>query len=136
MTSPNVQEADESILKYQQFGSQAAHLGVFNYLCTMIRHPMYGDRYSVIGRIVRQTIYNILNELCDLFDDDGSMARHKYIFQLLSELLKTYSIAKDFIGRNGKFVQVLIKPGHRTNFCYRYRRKHLLVQHSLQQFPR
>lgn len=102
ITSPKVQEDDDNITKYQQFGARAAHLGVFNYLCTMIRHPMYSDRYSVIGRIVRKTIYNILNELCDLFDEDGSMSRHKNIFHLLSELLKTYSIAKDFIGRVGE----------------------------------
>lgn len=102
MTSPKVQEDDETIFKYQQFGTRAVHLGVFNYLCVMIRHPMYGDRYSVIGRIIRRTIYNILNELCDLFDGDGSVARHKSIYQLLSELLRTYSIAKDFIGRDGE----------------------------------
>lgn len=102
ITSPKVQEDDDNISKYQQFGARAVHLGVFNYLYTMIRHPMYSDRYSVIGRIVRKTIYNILNELCDLFDDDGSMARHKYVFHLLSELLKTYSIASDFIGRDGE----------------------------------
>lgn len=102
MTSAKVQEDDDNISKYQQFGSRAARLDVFNYLCTMIRHPMYADRYSIIGRIVRKTIYNMLNELCDLFDDDGSMARHKDIFLLLSELLKTYSIAKDFIDRVGK----------------------------------
>lgn len=102
LTSAKVQDDDDNILKYQQFGSRAAHLGVFNYLCVMIRHPLYADRYSVIGRIVRNTVYNILNELCDLFDDDGSMARHKNIFELLSELLKTYSIARDFIGRDGK----------------------------------
>ncbi|KAG4075361.1 hypothetical protein HA402_003152 [Bradysia odoriphaga] len=100
MTSPKVQEDDDNILKYQQFGTRAVHLGVFNYLCVMIRHPMYGDRYSVIGRIVRKTVYNILNELCDLFDGDGSVARHKNIYQLLSELLRTYTIANDFIGRD------------------------------------
>ncbi|KAJ6644260.1 Nucleoporin Nup188 [Pseudolycoriella hygida] len=100
MTSPKIQEDDDNILKYQQFGSRAAHLGVFYYLTVMVRHPMYSERFSVIGRIVRKTIYNILNELCDLFDDDGAIARHKNIFQLLSELLKTYSIAKDFIGRD------------------------------------
>lgn len=107
ITSPKVQEDDDNITRYQQFGTQAVHLGAFNYLFTMIRHAMYGDRYSVIGRIVRKTIYNTLNELCDLFDDDGSMARHKYIFQLLSELLKTYSIAKDFVGRDGEFDSII-----------------------------
>lgn len=102
LTSPKIQEDDDNITKYQTFGTRAAHLGVFNYLCTMIQHPMYSERYSVIGRIVRKTIYNSLTELCNLFDSDGSMARHKNIFHLLSELLKTYSIAKDFIGREGK----------------------------------
>lgn len=102
LKSPKIQEDDDDVSKYQQFGSRAGHLGVFNYLCTMIRHPMYSDRYSVIGRIVRKTTYNILNEICDLFDGDGSMARHKNIFQLLSELLNTYTIAGDFIDREGK----------------------------------
>lgn len=101
MTSPKVQEDDDNIAKYHKFGSRAVRLEVFNYLCTMIRHPMYGERYSVVGRIVRRTVYNVVNELCDMFDEDGSMARHTNIFQLLSELLKTYSIAKDFIGRDG-----------------------------------
>lgn len=110
MTSPKVQEDDDSIQKYQQFGTRAVQLGVFHYLCVMIRHPMYGDPYSVIGGIVRKTVYNILNELCDLFDGDGSMARHKNIYQLLSELLRTYSIANDFIGRDGELWTVCCFP--------------------------
>lgn len=106
MSSPKVQEDDDTVAKYHKFGSRAVRLEVFNYLCTMIRHPMYGERYSVIGRIVRRTVNMIVNELCDLFDEDGSMARHPNIFQLLSELLKTYSIAKDFIGREGSLRSV------------------------------
>ncbi len=133
LTSAKVQEDDDNILKYQQFGSRAAHLGVFHYLYQMIRHPMYGDRFSVIGRIVRMIVYNLLNELCDLFDNDGSMARHKSIFQLFSELLKTYSIAEDFIGRDGEsldcFFFGLIEIISSVFFSCRWMR--FLVQHCL-----
>lgn len=134
MTSPRVQEDDDNILKYQQFGDRAAQLGVFNYLRTITRHPMYGDRYSVIGRLVRKAVYNILNELCDLFDGDGSVARHKYIFELLTELLRTPSIARDFIARNGE--QRIVTLGMRKfefSFLF-HRRMCFSVQYRLQQF--
>lgn len=131
MTSPTVQEDDDNILKYRQFGARAAQLGVFNYLFVMIRHPMYGDRYSVVGRLVRKSVYNILNELCDLFDGDGSMARHRNIFQLLSELLKTYSIAKDFIGRDGEFLNICLSCRLIIPFDSHCRWMRFLVQHCV-----
>lgn len=32
---------DQKQMRFRQFGTRATHLGVFDYLHTMLRHPMY-----------------------------------------------------------------------------------------------
>ena len=56
---------------------------------------MYTDK-SLIAKIVRKNLYDHLSFMCDLFDSDGSMAQHSKIYELISEVLSTPSIANEF----------------------------------------
>lgn len=55
----------------------------------------------MVSRIVRRTIYSLLNYLCNYFDGDGSCARHPYIYELLCELLSWPTLAKEFCSQEG-----------------------------------
>lgn len=81
--------------KYRQFGTRATQLGVFGYLHSMCAHPMYDDK-SYTAMAVRRSVYNLLCMLCDLFDEDGTVARYPGVYELCAELLKTPAIARDF----------------------------------------
>lgn len=47
-----------------------------------------------------------MTRLCDLFDADGSVAQHAKVYELLSELLRTPGLAKDFCNRDGKKIYI------------------------------
>lgn len=81
--------------RFQQYGTKAAKLGVFDYLQKLISHAMYRDQ-SLCATIACQTIYNLLATMCEIFDSDRAVAQHKHIFNLLCELLKHPSIATSF----------------------------------------
>lgn len=88
---------------YQSCGAKALKLEVFRYLWTILQTKTYANRPpSMLANTARRTIYNTLNDLCDLFDSDGSVAQHGCIYDLLAELLTTPSIAVDFMRAHGE----------------------------------
>lgn len=88
---------------YQNFGAKAIKLEVFRYLWAILQTKTYENRPpSMLANTARRTIYNTLNDLCDLFDSDGSVAQHSCIYDLLAELLTTPSIAVDFMRAHGE----------------------------------
>lgn len=93
-------EDDPKFRKYRQFGSKAVALGVYEFLRTMLSHPLYRDQ-SLTSSLTARSIYNQLSFLCDLFDSDGAIAQHKGIYELLSELLKIPIVAKEFCFNEG-----------------------------------
>ncbi|XP_049298914.1 nucleoporin Nup188 [Anopheles funestus] len=88
-------EDEDTTRRYQQLGSRAIKLGVFEYLHAIVSHPMFKDQ-SLTARIVRKSIFNHLGFLCQLFDADESIAHHSNIYDLLSELLTSPTIATEF----------------------------------------
>uniref|UniRef100_A0A182PSF0 Nucleoporin NUP188 n=1 Tax=Anopheles epiroticus TaxID=199890 RepID=A0A182PSF0_9DIPT len=88
-------EDEDTTRRYQQLGSRAIKLRVFEYLHAIVSHPMFKDQ-SLTARIVRKSIFNHLGFLCQLFDADESIANHSNIYDLLSELLTSPTIATEF----------------------------------------
>ncbi|ETN64999.1 hypothetical protein AND_003230 [Anopheles darlingi] len=88
-------EDEDVSRRYQQLGSRAIKLGVFEYLHGLVSHPMFKDQ-SLPAKIVRKSIFNQLGFLCQLFDAHESIAHHSKIFDLLSELLASPTIATEF----------------------------------------
>uniref|UniRef100_A0A182Q2U3 Nucleoporin NUP188 n=1 Tax=Anopheles farauti TaxID=69004 RepID=A0A182Q2U3_9DIPT len=88
-------EDEESTRRYQQLGSRAIKLGVFEYLHGIVSHAMFKDQ-SLVARIVRKSIFNQLGFLCQLFDAAESIAHHNSMYDLLSELLTSPTIATEF----------------------------------------
>uniref|UniRef100_A0A182YLB8 Nucleoporin NUP188 n=1 Tax=Anopheles stephensi TaxID=30069 RepID=A0A182YLB8_ANOST len=88
-------EDEDTTRRYQQLGSRAIKLGVFEYLHAIVSHPMFKDQ-SLTARIVRKSIFNHLGFLCQLFDAGESIAHHSNIYDLLSELLTSPTIATEF----------------------------------------
>lgn len=80
---------------YGKLGVRAVQLNVFDYLHKMLTHKVFNDQ-SLTAKIMTRCVYENISFLCDLFNSDGSMAQHPKIFELLSEILKTPSVAKDF----------------------------------------
>lgn len=97
----DLSDENENFRKYRQFGARAVRLGVFGYLRAIICHPMFQDE-SVIATLVRTSIYEQLSCLCNLFDADGAIGQHPNVYDLLSELLTTPSLAKEFSTNEGK----------------------------------
>lgn len=93
-------DEDPKFRKYRQFGGKAVALGAFEFLRTMISHPIYRDQ-SLVSALTAKSIYNQLSFLCDLFDNDGAIAQHRGVYELLSELLKTPIVAKEFCFNEG-----------------------------------
>lgn len=85
---------DDLSSRYRQFGSRAIQLGVFEYLHALVIHPTFND-HSIVSRVTRRAIFNQLGFLCQLFDTDGSVAHYAKIFDLLSELFHSPSIAAE-----------------------------------------
>lgn len=54
---------------------------------------MFRDK-SMVSKIVRRRLFDHLTYLCELFDED--VAQHPKVFDLLSELLMTPSLASEF----------------------------------------
>lgn len=83
---------------YQQCGAKAIKLEVFKYLLALLTsRPFQSKPPSLLAITARQLVYKILNEMCDLFDADGSVAQHNFIYDLVAELLTTPSISVDFM---------------------------------------
>ncbi|XP_058120378.1 nucleoporin Nup188 [Anopheles ziemanni] len=88
-------EDEDATRRYQQLGSRAVKLGVFEYMHAIVSHPMFKDQ-SLLSRIVRKSVFNHLGFLCQLFDADESIAHHSKIYDLLAELLTSPTIATEF----------------------------------------
>lgn len=85
---------------YQLCGANAIQLNVFKYLLTLLTAKTFQNRPpNLLAITARQLVYSVLNEMCDLFDADGSVGHHNFIYDLVAELLTTSSIAVDFIKR-------------------------------------
>lgn len=83
---------------YQGCGSRAIKMEVFKFLLSILNTKTYQSKPpNLLANTARRTIYNTLNDLCDLFDGDGSVAQHSGVYDLLAELLVTPSIAVDFM---------------------------------------
>lgn len=83
---------------YQQCGNKAVQLEVFRYLHHLVTSKMFINKpLNLLATIVRKTVYNLLGGLCDLFDADGSVSQHEFVFELFTELLATPAIANEFI---------------------------------------
>lgn len=82
-------------IRFQQYGTKAAKLGVFTYLHKMVGHPMYRDQ-SLTALITYQTVFNMLSFMCEIFDNERAITQHTNIFELLCELLKHQTIATKF----------------------------------------
>ncbi|ALC41498.1 CG8771 [Drosophila busckii] len=95
LRATNDAEDATSLLRCRQLGKRAVELKCFNIWQSIVTHPMFSDD-SLLSRIVRKTIYNQLNYMCDLFDGDGSCARYEGIYELLCELLSWPQLAKEF----------------------------------------
>uniref|UniRef100_A0A1B0GBY2 Nucleoporin NUP188 n=1 Tax=Glossina morsitans morsitans TaxID=37546 RepID=A0A1B0GBY2_GLOMM len=91
----NASENDQQLLRCRQMGKRALDLNCFSYMNDMISNSIFKDD-SLVSRIVRRTVYNMLCCMCDYFDGDGSCCKYPYIYDLLSELLTWPSLAKDF----------------------------------------
>lgn len=90
---------------------------------------------SNVSRIVRRTIYAHLHQLCDLFDGDGAVANHVKIYDLLSELLRTPSIAKDFCNREGNQIKHFNLNDSYKNELYNSDGVRSLYNSALENFP-
>ncbi|XP_017478764.1 PREDICTED: nucleoporin NUP188 homolog [Rhagoletis zephyria] len=99
-------EEEETFLPCQLMGKRAIGLRCFEYLQNLLTNTMYKDD-SLVSRIARKTVYNMLTYMCDFFDGDGSCARHPYIYELLCELLSWPSLAKEFCSEEEKGVRSL-----------------------------
>lgn len=101
----NDSEDASSLLRCRQLAKRAVELKCFQLLHAIATHAMFADD-SLLSRIVRKTIYNQLNYMCDLFDGDGSCARYEGIYDLLCELLSWPQLAKDFCNREGEITDL------------------------------
>lgn len=93
-------------IKFQQYGTKAAKLGVFSYLQKLISHPMYQDE-SLPSLIAYRSVFNLLTMMCEIFDVERAIAQHKNIFELLCELLKHPTIAATFHSNTDSGAQAL-----------------------------
>lgn len=85
---------------YQQCGAKAIKLDVFKYLLTILTSKTFQNKPpNLLAIVARQLVYNILNEMCDLFDADGSVGHYNFVYDLVAELLTTSSIAVDYMKR-------------------------------------
>nr|XP_036219125.1 nucleoporin NUP188 homolog [Bactrocera oleae] len=99
-------EDAEAFLPCQLMGKRAIDLRCFEYLHNLLTSSMFKDD-SLVSRIVRKTVYNMLTHMCNFFDGDGSCARHPYIYELLCELLSWPTLAKEFCADEEKGVRSL-----------------------------
>lgn len=92
---------------YGKLGLRAVQLNVFDFLHKMMTHRMFRDK-SLTSKILTRCIFDNLSFLCDLFNADGSIAQHPKIFELLSEILKSPVIAKDFCSAEDNPIRTLL----------------------------
>lgn len=98
--------AESDMLKFRRYGAKAVHLNCFKFLEEMVCHSMYKDD-TLVSKIVRKTIYDLLAYMCDLFDGDGSMAKQGSIYELLCGLLSWGHISSDFCAKEGELIFLL-----------------------------
>ncbi|TMW39569.1 hypothetical protein DOY81_015351, partial [Sarcophaga bullata] len=91
----NAAENDQQLLRCRQMGKRAVDLNCFKYMHDLVSSSLFLDD-SLVSRIVRKTVYDLLSYLCDYFDGDGSCARHPFIYELLCALISWPSLAKEF----------------------------------------
>lgn len=96
-----------AFMRFQQYGTKATKLGVFDYLRKMICHPMYRDK-SRTADIACRVIRNLLSNLCEVFDCERVVAQHQNIFDLFSELLKNPAVAASVYAGTNNGIQLLI----------------------------
>ncbi|CAH0405652.1 unnamed protein product [Chilo suppressalis] len=81
--------------KFQHYGATALKLHVFEFLNEMVNSSVLSD-HSKCSKIARETIFNLLNVVCDKFDGDGTVSRQPGIFPLCAELLSSQDTAENF----------------------------------------
>uniref|UniRef100_A0A1A9X3K7 Nucleoporin NUP188 n=1 Tax=Glossina brevipalpis TaxID=37001 RepID=A0A1A9X3K7_9MUSC len=91
-------ENDQQLLRCRQMGKRALNLNCFLYLNNMISSPIFKDD-SLVSRIVRKTVYNMLSCMCDFFDGDGACSKYPHVYELLTELLTWPSLAEEFCSK-------------------------------------
>lgn len=94
------QDLDDTVQKrYRQFGTKALQLNAFEFMHLMVSHHMFSD---LVGNrtalIVRLAVFDLLGQLCTLFDGDGSVGNHHKIYELFAEVLRTPAIGSQFVG--------------------------------------
>lgn len=96
----NMAGETSSIRNFEMYGVLAIKLGVYRYLGSVLQSRTYQSKpHNLLAYAARWAVYQTLNDLCDLFDADGSIGHHNGIYELFAELLKTTPIAVDFMGR-------------------------------------
>ncbi|XP_061392564.1 nucleoporin Nup188 [Musca vetustissima] len=88
-------ENEEHLMRCRKMGKRAVDLNCFKFLHDLLSNSMFKDD-SMVSRIVRKTIYNMLSQLCEYFDGDGSCSKHPFIYELVCELLSWPTLAKEF----------------------------------------
>ncbi|KAI9576896.1 hypothetical protein GQX74_011319 [Glossina fuscipes] len=79
----NASENDQQLLRCRQMGKRALDLNCFSYMHDMISNSIFKED-SLVSRIVRKTVYNMLCCMCDYFDGDGSCCKYPYVYHLLN----------------------------------------------------
>ena len=73
---------DQEMAKFRRYGAKAVQLNCFKFLYDMESHPMFNND-TLVSKVVRQTVYDLLNFSCDLFDGDKYMGKQTYIYELI-----------------------------------------------------
>ncbi|CAH2102849.1 unnamed protein product [Euphydryas editha] len=81
--------------QYQHYGATALRLKVFVFIQQMLNSSVFSDN-SKCSLVTRQRLFNLLNEMCDKFDGDGTLSHQPGIIPLCADLLKTPSLAEQF----------------------------------------
>ncbi|OWR40671.1 hypothetical protein KGM_201521 [Danaus plexippus plexippus] len=87
--------------QYHNYGSTALKMRVFEFIKQMLNNSVFSDG-SKCALIFRLRIFQLLNELCDKFDGDGTLSHQPGIMSLCSDLLRTPVIAEQFWMLNQK----------------------------------
>ncbi|CAG9796984.1 unnamed protein product [Diatraea saccharalis] len=94
----SLESKDHAVLfesKYQHYGSTALRMHVFEFLHEMVKSPVLSDQ-SKCSKIIRETIFKLLNAVCDRFDGDGTVSRQPGIYPLCAELISSQDLADEF----------------------------------------
>ncbi|KAL4713841.1 hypothetical protein ACJJTC_015495 [Scirpophaga incertulas] len=81
--------------KYQHYGSTALKMRVFEFIREIINSSIFTDQ-SKCSKIARETIFKLINVVCNRFDGDGTISNQPGITQLCADLLQSPEIAAEF----------------------------------------